>query len=197
MQDPVKVALDNLELIIANLPQLVKNASGMELLTKIQISAEATNAVKAVATLRTALAGGNVGEIKEEQGPDPDRPAANMQEAIEIRNTNSARIKRALFDINNARKILSSIIPGTDKAITALNRPNYDDQEIKNEFRGTTEKLQLIVTTNGGAHVVTVSKEGIYSLTHSNFWKMPAVKTTQEVAAPVEYKDGKFVPSSQ
>ena len=197
MQDPVKVALDNLELIIANLPQLVKNASGMELLTKIQISAEATNAVKAVATLRTALAGGNVGEIKEEQGPDPDRPAANMQEAIEIRNTNSARIKRALFDINNARKILSSIIPGTDKAITALNRPNYDDQEIKNEFHGTIEKLQLIVTTNGGAHVVTVSKEGIYSLTHSNFWKMPAVKTTQEVAAPVEYKDGKFVPSSQ
>ena len=197
MQDPVKVALDNLELIIANLPQLVKNASGMELLTKIQISAEATNAFKAVATLRTALAGGNVGEIKEEQGPDPDRPAANMQEAIEIRNTNSARIKRALFDINNARKILSSIIPGTDKAITALNRPNYDDQEIKNEFHGTIEKLQLIVTTNGGAHVVTVSKEGIYSLTHSNFWKMPAVKTTQEVAAPVEYKDGKFVPSSQ
>ena len=195
MDDPVKLALEQVEHHLTAMATQIRGIQSQDLVGKITATSEANKAIKAVATLRTALAGGNVGEIKEEQGPD--RPAANMQEAIEIRNTNSARIKRALFDINNARKILSSIIPGTDKAITALNRPNYDDQEIKNEFRGTTEKLQLIVTTNGGAHVVTVSKEGIYSLTHSNFWKMPAVKTTQEVAAPVEYKDGKFVPSSQ
>ena len=197
MDAPVKLALEQVEHHLMAMATHIRGIQSQDLVGKITATSEANKAIKALATLRTALAGGNVGEIKEDQGPDPDRPAANMQEAIEIRNTNSARIKRALFDINNARKILSSIIPGTDKAIVALNRPNYDDQEIKNEFRGTIEKLQLIVTTNGGAHVVTVSKEGIYSLTHSNFWKMPATKTTQEVAPPVEYKDGKFVPSSQ
>ena len=110
MEDPVKVALDNLELIVANMTTIMKNVPNVELLTKIQVSGEAGKALKALSTLRTALAGGNVSEVKEDQGPDPDRPAINMQEAIVIRNMNSARIKRAVFDINNARNILSSII---------------------------------------------------------------------------------------
>lgn len=196
MEDPVKVALDNLELIVANMTTFMKNVPNVELLTKIQVSGEAGKALKALSTLRTALAGGNVSEVKEDQGPDPDRPAINMQEAIEIRNMNSARIKRAVFDINNARNILSSIIPGPDKAITALNRPNHEGMEVRNSFRGTKETLILVVTTNGGAHVVTCSKEGIYSLTHAGYWELPEFKTTQAVADPVEYKDGKFVPST-
>ncbi len=196
MEDPVKVALDNLELIVANMTTIMKNVPNVELLTKIQVSGEAGKALKALSTLRTALAGGNVSEVKEDQGPDPDRPAINMQEAIEIRNMNSARIKRAVFDINNARNILSSIIPGPDKAITALNRPNHEGMEVRNSFRGTKETLILVVTTNGGAHVVTCSKEGIYSLTHAGYWELPEFKSTQAVADPVEYKDGKFVPST-
>lgn len=196
MEDPVKVALDNLELIVANLTTFMKNVPNVELLTKIQVSGEAGKALKALSTLRTALAGGNVSEVKEDQGPDPDRPAINMQEAIEIRNMNSARIKRAVFDINNARNILSSVIPGPDKAITAMNRPNHEGMEVRNSFRGTKETLILVVTTNGGAHVVTCSKEGIYSLTHAGYWELPEFKTTQAVADPVEYKDGKFVPST-
>jgi hypothetical protein len=196
MEDPVKVALDNLELIVANMTTIMKNVPNVELLTKIQVSGEAGKALKALSTLRTALAGGNVSEVKEDQGPDPDRPAINMQEAIEIRNMNSARIKRAVFDINNARNILSSIIPGPDKAITALNRPNHEGMEVRNSFRGTKETLILVVTTNGGAHVVTCSNEGIYSLTHAGYWELPEFKSTQAVADPVEYKDGKFVPST-
>ena len=196
MEDSVKVALDKLELIIANLPQLVKNATGMELLTKIQISAEATNAVKAVSTLRLALTGGNVADIKESQGPDLDKPPANLHEAMEARNITSARVKRAVFDINNARNILSGVIPGPEKAIMAINRPNHEGMEIRNSFRGTMEILDLVVTTNGGAHVVTHTKEGMYSLTHSGYWELPEFKATDAVADPVEYVDGKFVPST-
>ena len=91
---------------------------------------------------------------------------------------------------------MSGVIPGPDKAIMAINRPNHEGMEIRNSFRGTKEVLVLVVTTNGGAHVVTHTKEGIYSLTHSRYWELPEFKTTEVVADPVEYVDGKFVPST-
>lgn len=177
-EDLSKIA--ELEEILVEARQAIKNTKPLDLADRINVSARLQKGL----ILLTSMRGTPTKITKDAVFAAPEQPAiTDIPAAIRAREILSSEIRSALNKHTDLKKVLSGAIPGKDgdRVIVSINASPQPGKKVQNLFTNNFEYIELVFCTNTEAFVVSRSDSGIFSISAAKYWKVPELTPNSPV----------------